>query len=142
MSEIYTLNWRDIDPESDEWPCRFFTPYEVRDRRTGEVKTTKEFLSWMDALRDRFGKPIIINSWYRSPASNAEVSTTGIDGAHTTGLAVDIKVSHADAFTLVALAISMGCRRIGLRQTGGASSRFVHLDLDPSKPSPRIWTYR
>lgn len=142
MNTIYAKNWKDIDPDDwSQWPCKWFKPFEVRDRRTGEVKTTVEFLAWMDKLRDAVGEPLKVNSWYRAPASNAAVSSTGQTGAHTTGLAVDLAVSHALAHRVVILALEMGCKRIGMRQHGDASRRFVHIDLAPGKPSPRFWTY-
>jgi len=142
MTQIYAPNWEDIDPDDwASWPCRYFRPYEVCDRRTGKVKTTAEFLAWMDALREDFGQPIYINSWYRSPASNKAVSDTGEDGAHTTGEALDIRASLTDAFRIVEIAMKSGCKRIGLKQHGSIDQRFVHLDFDRSKPLPRFWTY-
>lgn len=142
MTQIYAANWEDINPKDwAAWPCRYFTPFEVRDRRTGEVKTTSEFLAWMDALRIDYGLPIYVNSWYRSPESNKTVSDTGEDGAHTSGEALDIRVSLANAVRLVEVAMRSGCKRIGLKQHGPHDKRFVHLDFDRSKPSPRFWTY-
>lgn len=96
-----------------------------------------EFLDALYRLRERYNKPIIISSGYRCPEYNDRISSTGRDGAHTTGLAVDILVSGSDARELLALASEFP--RVGVSQKGEHSTRFIHLDcLD--KPE-WVWSY-
>ena len=54
---------------------------------------------------------------------------------------MDILVSGEQAMTLIKIAIEEGINRIGVAQKGDHASRFIHLDMDISRPSPRIWSY-
>jgi len=100
------------------------------------------FVRLLDMVRQKVGFPLYINSGMRTPAHNKEVG--GVDSsAHESGWAADLAiigrvggvVSERRARVVFA-AVEVGFRRIGIAET------FVHLDLDPSKPSPRIWTYK
>lgn len=46
--------------------------------------------SRMDEIREQYGKPIYVNSWYRCKELNAEVGGAE-NSKHLTGLAVDIR---------------------------------------------------
>ena len=124
--------WPHINPKT-EWACR----------KTGSLVVDTEFLDGLEKLRGMFGRPLIITSGYRSPEHNREVSTTGDDGPHTTGRAVDIRIYGSLAFELVSLAFGLGYTGIGLAQKGEHAKRFVHLDTltAPEHPRPMIWTY-
>jgi uncharacterized protein YcbK (DUF882 family) len=97
----------------------------------------------LQSIRIAFNAPMIVTSGYRSPSYNETVSTTGPDGPHTTGHAVDIAVRGADAIKLIQIAITFGMTGIGLKQHG--PSRYVHLDDLPNDPvrcpRPTIWSY-
>ena len=86
------------------------------------------------------GEPLILSSAYRCPAYNDTISSSGTTGAHTTGCAVDIKISRDSAFKLLSLAPALGFTGIGVNQKG--HSRFIHLDT-VGKPflRPTIWSY-
>lgn len=94
-------------------------------------------------LRSMLGFPFIVASGFRCPKYNDKISTTGKDGPHTTGRAIDIRIYGHDAFLLVQEAIRVDCTGIGLQQKGKMKNRFVHLDIltTPNYPRPRIWTY-
>lgn len=62
---------------------------------TGERGMDDGFMGKLDRLRSLYGSPITINSGYRSPEYNAQISSTGETGPHTTGRAVDIAVSSS-----------------------------------------------
>lgn len=97
----------------------------------------------LEELRLRLGKPIIINSWYRSPEHPIESGKKN-PGIHTTGLAVDIAVAGEDAYALIAAAFTLGFSGIGINQRGDWSKRFVHLDFGNRAnrwPRPRVWSY-
>lgn len=100
-----------------------------------------EFVKLLDKLRASYGKPIYLSSAYRCPEHNNRVSSTGYDGPHTTGKAVDILVSGYDAHTIVKLATALGFSGIGVNQKGPHNSRFIHLDQLDSKLRPWIWSY-
>jgi zinc D-Ala-D-Ala carboxypeptidase len=146
MSRNDTLFWDHWTSVHDsEWPLRWFTPREVACKGSGQIKLYLPFGKLMDEIRDAYGRPIIPNSWYRSPSHNAAESDTGYDGPHTTGAAVDIRCYGKDAFALVAIATRLGVKRIGVSQKGSHEKRFVHLDMAERTgsgfPSPWIWTY-
>ncbi len=100
------------------------------------------FLMRLDQLRDAVGFPLRVSSGYRCPAHNAKGSSTGPDGPHTTGRAVDLAVSHWQAHRVVAEALKLGFTGIGVKQHG--PGRFIHLDdlpADVGRPRPTIWSY-
>ena len=57
-----------------------------------QVKNLKRLCRWLERLREKVGKPIVINSGYRSEAVNKAVG--GVKGSnHLTGCAADIHVA-------------------------------------------------
>ncbi len=99
------------------------------------------FITALDNLRERLGFPLIVTSGYRCPAYNQQVSTTGADGPHTTGRAVDFGISGARAHALVT-ETQLGMTGIGINQKGPHEKRFIHLDnLKAPRPRPNIWSY-
>lgn len=104
-----------------------------------------EFVKVLDTLRGIVGVPFIVSSGYRCPDYNIEVSSTGRDGPHTTGRAVDILMNGPTVVRTMALVLSTwrhSISGIGLHQRGPHAGRFIHLDnLGAPYPRPRIWTY-
>ena len=107
------------------------------------VLPNAEFMADVQKLRTAYGKPLAVSSAARCPTHNAKVSGTGRTGPHTTGRAIDLAVSHADAHALLVLACVMKLfTGIGVQQRGGG--RFLHLDNlpnAPGQPRPTIWSY-
>lgn len=122
---------------------QYFTLEELTCRcGCGRMEMDREFMRKLVALRRAFGVPLPLASAYRCPEHNARVSSTGPDGPHTTGRAVDPRVSGETAYRLVELALARGFTGIGIHQRGPMSSRFIHLDdLGAPHPRPRIWSY-
>jgi len=106
----------------------------------GEAEMSAVFIGKLQQTRTGYGKPMPITSGYRCPDHNANVSSTGRDGPHTTGRAVDIAVSHADAKRLLSFGL-IYFSGIGVKQKG--SGRFLHFDdLEaPAFPRPNVWSY-
>jgi uncharacterized protein YcbK (DUF882 family) len=99
-------------------------------------ETTKEKLN---NLRHALGFAMVVTSGYRCPKYNDQIGATQ---THASGQAVDIAVSHKQAYDLVALAPEYGFTGLGINQRGNA--RFVHLDdlpADEGRPRPHIWSY-
>ena len=95
----------------------------------------KELLSKLDMIREAYGKPIHINSGYRTEAHNEKVGGVS-SSSHLKGLAVDISCkSSRDRFELVDLFIKHDINRIGI------ASSFIHIDIDKDKSANVIWTY-
>ncbi len=106
----------------------------------GRADMDPTFLERLEALREQFGKPMKVTSAFRCPAHNRKVSSTGEDGPHTTGRAVDILIQGFDAFRLVKIALALGFTGLGVKQK--STGRFLHLDdLQKPYPRPRIWSY-
>jgi len=123
------------------WP--HFSFDELKCKGTGSLIVDPRLLDKLESLRILCGFPLHITSGYRSPEYNKKVSSTGENGPHTTGLAVDIAVSGAPAWTLVSFATHLGFKGIGVQQKGPFPSRFIHLDLlaAPQYPRPALWSY-
>lgn len=93
------------------------------------------FLNLLDEVREAAGIPLVLASAYRSKEWDESKGRSG-NGAHTKGLAVDIRCySSATRYKIVAAALGCGFRRIGIGKT------FVHLDDDPTLPQGVIWDY-
>lgn len=101
-----------------------------------------DFMQKLDQLRESVGFPLSLSSAYRCPKHNISTSTTGADGAHTTGKAVDIAVAREQAYVVMGAALKLGFTGIGVNQKG--ASRFIHLDtltkID-NFPRPTLWSY-
>ena len=97
----------------------------------------------LDRMRAQLGAPIRITSGYRCPAHNAAVSSTGADGPHTTGMAVDISCYGELAHKLICEATVWGFSGIGIAQKGARERRFIHLDVITAADAlrPWIWSY-
>ena len=98
------------------------------------------FMHAIITLRERMF-PFIVFSAYRCPEHNAEVSTTGTTGPHTTGKAMDIRVDGTAARLLLDAAVRYGFEGIGLNQQGARGRRFIHLDMMERPEGPVVWTY-
>lgn len=108
----------------------------------GENKMDIGFIRKLDDLREEVDFPLMVVSGYRCPKHNKKVSTTGENGPHTTGHAVDLGVDRAKAHRVVDVATKNGFTGIGVQQKG--AGRFIHLDDLPNdigQPRPTIWSY-
>ena len=122
------------------WSWPHFLPAELRCRCCGLYLRVPDFLDRLEELRRTVGISLKVTSGYRCPAYNAKVSTTGSEGPHTTGRAVDLLVSHETAYKVVAAGVELGFTGIGIKQHGPAAARFIHLD-DLARGRPRVWSY-
>ena len=77
----------------------------------------------LEKIRDRFGKPIHINSAYRTAAYNAKVG--GVSNSyHVKGMAADIVVQGIPAKRVAQYAETLGCGGIGWYE----HKKFAHID--------------
>ena len=106
---------------------------------TGEEMDV-EFMNELDKLREKVG-PLVLPSAYRCPEYNSKVSSTGLNGPHTTGKSADISCRGQHAFVVLWQAMNLGFTGIGINQKGNA--RFIHLDMltSPQYPRPNVWSY-
>lgn len=108
----------------------------------GQNNMHPRFLERLDQLRERVGCALVVTSGFRCRDHNRNVSHTGTEGPHTTGQAVDLRVSGKTAWKVVEAAMALGFTGIGVSQKG--PGRFIHLDDLPQlldRPRPWIWSY-
>lgn len=81
------------------------------------------FVKRLEALRVRWGAPLVINSGYRCAPHNAEVG--GVPGSlHRLGRAADVRAREAEQPALAALASELGfTKAIRYGRRG-----FIHLE--------------
>lgn len=124
------------------WP---YFPQSEFDRIGSDLsKMDPDFMEKLVDLREKLGRPMRVNSAYRTPEHNNRVSGSGLNGPHTTGRAVDIGIAGKGAYELVMLAMIMGFTGIGIKQHGPWGGRYIHLDdLANSETRPReaLWSY-
>ena len=122
------------------WP--HFTREELRCSHTGKCDMDLDFMEALEALRVAFARPMPISSAYRHPSHPVE-SRKAKPGAHSLGQAVDVRVSGAEAYDLLALALAHGFTGIGVAQKGDHATRFIHLDMarTPDAHRPWVWSY-
>lgn len=82
----------------------------------------EELIQRLQALREVLGKPVNINSAYRTVSHNKKVGGQTLS-THLAGLAADIVVSGTTPAAVAAAAETIGFRGIGLYDT------FVHVDV-------------
>ena len=121
---------------------RYFTrqEFDSKGRDTAGISTGHlmhaRFVLLLDKIRHEWGRPLIINSGYRTEIHNTAVGGSPTS-SHMKGLAADIHMdSYGDMLAFVSLAKSWGITRIGLYRT--LRSWFVHIDLDEIKPDS-VW---
>lgn len=125
MTKIYS-RWQDYPTSKWRWPN--FSPQELACRGTGRLMVVPAAMDKLQALRDRLGKPLIINSGYRSPEHNRAVG--GAKGSkHMEGIAFDVSMSNHDPVTFIEAAKAVGFRAIGTYPR----QNFVHVDARPNE---------
>lgn len=116
---------------------KYFKPgeFDSPDAPGSGTKMDLKFVIMLDQIRAAVGKPLRVNSGYRTLAHNKAVGGVG-DSAHTRGLAVDLHVVDGEMRSIVLdEAAKLGIKRKGI------GDNIVHLDIDYSLPHPRTWLY-
>lgn len=90
------------------------------------VKIDSELLHKLQKLRDSMGKPVIINSGYRTPEYNKTVGGAK-KSYHMQGKAVDIRINGLKPEEIAKIAEKTGFTGIGIYKS------FTHLDIRPNK---------
>lgn len=116
---------------------RYFklSEFDSPDEKGSGSKMSEELLNMLDIARKKFGKPIKINSGYRTIAHNKKVGGKPTS-SHLKGLAADISCTNsADRFKLEGVLREVGFNRLGVAST------FIHVDIDKSKSPNVMWVY-
>lgn len=92
----------------------------------GETVVDPALLEKLNEIRKAYGKPIVINSGYRSPAHNAAVG--GVKNSmHVQGKAADIRPTAANAADLPEL--QRICDALNAEGGVGFYNTFCHVDV-------------
>ena len=115
-----------------------FKPDEFRCSHCGTLEIHEDLLDLLQEAREALG-PLTINSCYRCPAHNSNVSKTGPSGPHTTGKAADIHVSNSQHRKQLIDYFADKVTGLGIAKT------FIHIDLlydeDGFDMRPNCWIY-
>lgn len=114
------------------WRWKNFTPKELSCKGTGFIVVDTHALDCLQRLRILIGKPLIINSAYRSEEHNKAVGGSP-NSQHRLGKAFDIRITpDVSRETIKQFAFGAGFNGIGDYEN------FVHVDTGPS----RYWDHR
>lgn len=121
-----------------EWPWKNFTPEEISCRHCDELWTSssndtplyfKRAMDKLQELRDKWGKPIVINSGHRCIKHNAEVG--GASQSQHLAVAFDCVCPREEQRAFAKMALEVGFHVARPYPDNG----FVHLDMG----RPRTW---
>ena len=101
---------------------------------SGQLMDPK-LIKMIDEAREIYGKPIRVNSGYRTESHNHKVGGVS-SSSHLKGLAIDVAcIKSNDRFEMLTALLEVGFNRIGVANT------FIHVDIDKNKSQNVIWTY-
>lgn len=112
----------------DKWRWKNFSPQEMASRREGELMITEAAMDKLQALRDLLGKPLIVNSAYRSEAHNRAVGGAK-NSYHLKAEAFDVRMDNHDPVEFEAAARKVGFTGFGYYPKNG----FMHIDIGPAR---------
>ena len=100
----------------------------------------------LDRLREKIGKPMIVDSGYRCVAHNAKIGGVR-NSAHTMGYACDWHVNGMTEEDMFKIASGIDYKDAGklapksnFKGVGYYKGRnFCHVDIMPTKPRPNTW---
>lgn len=123
--------WTNFSPEeiaSNIWVNGKVNGQKVK----GPILIDERSLDMLQALRDKLGKPLIINSAYRDPDYNKSIGGA-TNSFHMRGMAFDISMANHNPAEFEAAAKEIGFRGIGHYP----ASNFMHID---TRPTLTRWT--
>ena len=116
---------------ADEWRWPHFKPSEIACKGDGSLVIDGPSLDKLEAVRKALGKPMTLNSAYRSEAHNKAVGGSP-NSQHRLGKAFDVALKGITRTELLKAAKDAGFTGIGQYDT------FMHIDTGPA----RTWDKR
>ncbi len=121
---------------------RYFTldEFDSPDRAGSGEMMEPLFLETLDEARAVAAIPFKITSGFRTVEYNQSLILRGLpaskQSSHLLGLAADIHAPDSRSrFIILDALMEVGVTRFGIGET------YIHCDVDPFKPSNRIWIY-
>lgn len=96
-----------------------------------KILIDSDLVAILQKIRDKFKKPISINSGYRTPSYNAKIGGA-TNSYHTKGSAADIKVANVLPQTIAEYCESIGVKGIG------CGANYIHVD---TRKKRSYWRY-
>lgn len=121
----------------DNWRWPSFTPQEMACRGDGMLAIDEDAMDRLQALRNRLGRPLIVNSAYRSPTYNARIGGAPAS-MHMQAKAFDISMTNHDPAIFEAAARAVGFTGFGFYQR----NNFIHIDTGPARQWGERWFAR
>ena len=126
--------------EPGDWDPKWvnFSPKEFKCSCCGRLDIHSDLLDLLQKAREDLGSAITINSAYRCPEHNDNVSSTGLAGPHTSGKACDIHVSNSQHRKKLIDYFTNKVTGLGIAKT------FIHIDIiSPEELThrPNCWLY-
>lgn len=127
MGTVYK-HWSHYPAAQWRWPN--FTPKELACKGTGELMIDEAAMDKLQALRTRIGRPMVVNSAYRSAAHNRNVGGAK-SSQHLLARAFDVRMTGHVPADFQAAAKAVGFTGFGHYP----KQNFMHIDI----ASPRRW---
>lgn len=131
MNRQYT-HWRDYPAAEWRWPN--FSPREIACRGDNTLMVDEYAMDCLQALRIALGRPLIVNSAYRSPEYNARIGGATAS-QHLHGRAFDISMTNQEPARFEAAARAAGFAGFGFYPR----NNFVHIDTGPKREWGTRW---
>lgn len=116
------------------WRWKDFTAREMACRGTGKLAIDEDAMDKLQALRDRLGRPVIVNSAFRSKEHN-----TAVGGAkaslHLKARAFDVRMDNHDPHEFRRAAEAVGFTGFG----GYRKQGFMHIDTGRARAWGEWW---
>ena len=116
---MYARHWTEVQ----DWRWEHFSPSEMACRGTGELLVDEAALDRLAQLREMLGRPMIVNSAYRSEKHNRAVGGAK-NSLHRKGVAFDISMANHDPAYFEDCARACGFTGFGFYP----ASNFMHID--------------
>lgn len=112
----------------DKWRWKNFSPQELASRREGELMINEKAMDALQRLRELLGRPMIVNSGYRSAAHNKALGAAP-NSYHMRAMAFDVRMDNQNPQEFERLARQAGFTGFGYYVKNG----FMHIDIGPAR---------
>ncbi|MEM8849259.1 MAG: D-Ala-D-Ala carboxypeptidase family metallohydrolase [Pseudomonadota bacterium] len=129
---IYYAHWSHVPASEWRWPD--FSPEELACRGTGKLGIDPDALDKLQALRTRLGRPMILNSAFRSAEYNRAIRAAK-NSFHLKARAFDVNMANHDPTTFEAAARAVGFTGFGFY----IRNNFMHVDTGPDREWGKRW---
>ena len=125
-------HWEDFPMADWHWPN--FSPQEMACRGDDELVIDTDAMDKLQALRTKLGRPMIVNSAYRSPSYNKSIGGAS-RSQHMLAKAFDVSMNNQEPASFVSAARKAGFTGFGFYRR----NNFIHIDTGPSRTWGTRW---